>query len=404
LTGAGTAVGRALREHWARLLAVLAAEYRSLDLAEDCLADAFATAVERWPRDGVPDHPDAWLLVAARRRALDRLRRADTLRRKLPLLLVPADTPAMEVDMSTVPDLRLRLLFTCCHPALAMPARVALTLRCVGGLATAEIARAFLVSEATMAARITRAKKKIAAAGIPYREPTDAELPQRLSGVLAVLYLVFNEGYSPPPRPELADEAIRLARVLVAVMPDEPEAAALLSLMLLQHARRDARFGPDGELVLLPDQDRTRWDREMIADGLGWHDRAAGSGRVGPYQVQAAIAAAHATAASSADTDWRLIADRYEVLETLTGSPVVRLNRAVAVAEADGPAAGLALVDTVAAALDGYHLLHATRADLLRRLDRDDEAVSAYRRAYALATAPADRAFLAARLAGSGQP
>jgi RNA polymerase sigma-70 factor (ECF subfamily) len=392
------AVENAHREHWGRLLALLTRLLGNLDVAEESLQDAYEIALVAWARDGVPDRPDAWLLTAARRRATDRFRREATLARKLPLLVGP-DEPEV-VEVSAVPDERLRLLFTCCHPALPAEARVALTLRLLGGLTTAEIARAFLVAEPTMAARITRAKKKIAAAGIPYRVPTGAELPERLAGVLAVLYLVFTEGHSAssgdaPVRQDLCDEAIRLARVVVALMPDEPEARGLLALLLLQHARRDARV-ERGRLVLLPDQDRSRWDAGQIAEGLALLRSASGH-RAGPYLLQAAIAAEHARAATAADTAWPRIAALYAALEQLTGSPVVRLNRAVAVAEVDGPAAGLALLEDLD--LPGFHLLPATRADLLRRAGRTAEAAEAYETALALAGNAADREFLAGRLA-----
>jgi RNA polymerase sigma-70 factor (ECF subfamily) len=397
------AVEQAHQEHWGRLLALLTRLVGSLDVAEESLQDAYEIALTAWARDGVPARPDAWLLTAARRRATDRFRREATLARKLPLL-VP-DEPEVDLDMSTIPDERLRLLFTCCHPALPADGRIALTLRLLGGLTTAEIARAFLVPEATMAARITRAKKKIAAAGIPYRVPSDAELPGRLAGVLAVLYLVFTEGHSAssgdePVRRELCDEAIRLARVLVALMPDEPEATGLLALLLLQHARRDARTDPGGRLVLLPDQDRTRWDAGQIAEGQALLRAAARRGPAGPYLVQAAIAAEHARAATAADTAWDRIAALYGALEDLTGSPVVRLNRAVAVAEVDGPAAGLALLDGLDDRLPGFHLLPATRADLLRRLGRTAEAAAAYEVAIARAGNAADREFLTRRRDG----
>jgi RNA polymerase sigma-70 factor, ECF subfamily len=392
--GARDEVAAAHRAHWGRLLALLARLVGSLDAAEEALQDAYEIALTAWARDGVPAKPDAWLLTAARRRATDRFRREATLARKLPLL-VPEEPEV--VDVPTIPDERLRLLFTCCHPALPAEGRVALTLRLLGGLTTAEIARLFLVPEPTMAARITRAKKKIAAAGIPYRVPADAELPDRLAGVLAVLYLVFTEGYGAlPVRAELCDEAIRLARVLVGLMPDEPEAAGLLALMLLQHARRDTRVDAAGRLVLLPDQDRSRWDAGMVAEGRALLRAAAGR-RAGPYLLQAAIAAEHARAATAADTAWDRIAALYAALEHLTGSPVVRVHRAVAVAEAAGPAAGLALLDGLD--LPGYHLLPATRADLLRRLGRAAEAAEAYDAALALATSPADQDFLRHRRA-----
>jgi len=395
------AVERAHQEHWGRLLALLTRLVGNLDVAEESLQDAYEIALTTWARDGVPARPEAWLLTAARRRATDRFRREATLARKLPLLVT--EEPEVELDMSTIPDERLRLLFTCCHPVLPADARIALTLRLLGGLTTAEIARAFLVPEPTMAARITRAKKRIAAAGIPYRVPSDAELPERLAGVLTVLYLVFTEGHSAssgdePVRRELCDEAIRLARVVVALMPDEQEAAGLLAVLLLQHARRDARTGPDGRLVLLPDQDRTRWDAGQIAEGLALLRAAAGRGPAGPYLVQAAIAAEHARAATAPDTAWDRIAALYAVLDDLTGSPVVRLNRAVAVAEVDGPAAGLALLADVE--LPGFHLLPATRADLLRRLGRVEEATAAYDVAIAIAGNAADREFLTRRRDG----
>jgi RNA polymerase sigma-70 factor, ECF subfamily len=421
-SGAGEAVEEALREHWGRLLALLTRLVGNLDVAEEALQDAYATALTAWDRDGVPRRPDAWLLTAARHRARDRFRREATLARKLPLLVGPdvEDGPEAALDaggaaigeaggdeVSTIPDERLRLLFTCCHPALAVEARVALTLRLLGGLSTAQIAHAFLVPEATMAARLTRAKKKIAAAGIPYRVPPDAELPTRLAGVLTVLYLVFTEGHAAssgdqPVRRDLCDEAIRLGRVLVGLMPDEPEAAGLLALMLLQHARRDARVDAAGRLVLLPDQDRSVWDAGQIADGLALLRTAVRSsgGTPGAYVLQAAIAAEHARAPSAADTDWGRIAALYAELEALTGSPVVRLNRAVAVAEVAGPAAGLALLDGLE--LPGFHLLPATRADLFRRLDRPAEARAEYAAALALAGNAADRDFLSRRLTDLG--
>ena len=400
---AGVAVERALREHWGRLLALLTGSLGSLDVAEEALQDAYAAALTAWARDGVPERPPAWLLTTARRRALDRIRRDATLARKLPLLAGPGTVDPPEVDMSTIPDERLRLLFTCCHPALGSDARVALTLRLLGGLTTAEIARAFLVPEPTMAARITRAKKKIAAAGIPYRVPADAELPERLAGVLAVLYLVFTEGHSAssgagPVRRDLCEEAIRLARVVVALMPDEPEATGLLALLLLQHARRDARVDAAGRLVLLPDQDRSRWDAGLVAEGIALLRAAAGR-PAGPYLLQAAIAAEHDRAARAEDTDWPRIAALYAALEQVTGSPVVRLNRAVAVAEVDGPGAGLALIAGLEGRLPAFHLLPATRADLLRRLGSIHEARGAYREALELAGNAADRDFLARRLA-----
>ncbi|MGH3730510.1 MAG: RNA polymerase sigma factor [Micromonosporaceae bacterium] len=399
------AVERAYREHWGRLLALLTGQLGSLDVAEECLADAFSSALRAWT-DGIPERPDAWLFTTARRRGIDLLRRAATLNRKLPLLVTEAAAATCDGsdEVSTIPDERLRLLFICCHPALAIQARVALTLRCVGGLTTPEVARAFLVAEPTMAARITRAKKKIAQAGIPYRTPTDAELPERLCGVLAVLYLIFTEGHAAtsgdaPVRRDLAAEAIRLTRVLRGLMPDEPEVISLLALMLLHHARRDTRTDEAGRLVLLPDQDRTRWYAAEVAEGVELVRQAASrtGGRPGRYLLQAAIAAEHATAPDADRTDWPAIARLYRDLERLTGSPVVRLNHAVAAAEADGPEAGLSLLDGLDQALPRYHLVPAVRADLLRRLGRYDEAAEAYRAAIDLAGNDAERAFLRRR-------
>ena len=399
--------GRAL----ATLIRLLGGDF---DAAEEAVADAFVAALETWPRDGIPANPGAWITTTARNRALDRLRRARRHADKLVELergLVAAGTESTVRlgSESRLADDRLRLVFTCCHPALALDARVALTLRTLGGLTTPEIARAFLIPEATLAQRIVRAKRKIRDAGIPYRVPPDDLLAERLDGVLAVLYLVFNEGYSPTGgdsliRRELSAEAIRLARLLVALMPDAPEARALLALLLLQDSRREARTGPGGDLVLLEDQDRSRWDREEIAEGLVLVDGAFGAlpsgAPPGPYLLQAAIAACHARTSDPAGTPWREIAALYGVLAAVAPGPVVQLNRAVAVAMADGPAAGLALVDALGAggALADYHLFHATRADLLRRLGRRGEAVAAYDRALALVTNDAERAFLARRL------
>jgi RNA polymerase sigma-70 factor, ECF subfamily len=411
-------VAEEFREHWARLLALLAGHFRSLAIAEESLAEAFEVAVEHWAREGVPDRPEAWLFATAKRRGLDRVRRDATLARKLPLLVVDA---AAETDLaggtrpdtldpddaagSAIPDERLRLLFTCCHPALALEARTALTLRLVGGLTTPEIARAFLVSEPTMAARLTRAKKKIAAASIPYRVPTKPELPARLTGVLAVLYLIFTEGHSASSgdalvRRGMCEEAIRLTRVVVELLPDESDPLALLALLLLHHSRRDARADDAGELVRLPDQDRARWHQPEIAEGLALLERAARlGGQSTPYLLQAAIAAEHVSAQRAADTDWRAISVLYERLERLTDSPVVRLNRAVAVAEADGPATALALLDDLDERLPRYHLLPAIRADLLRRMGRATAAREEYARALDLAGSSPERAYLARRIA-----
>jgi RNA polymerase sigma-70 factor (ECF subfamily) len=377
------------------------------DEAEECAQDAFALALDRWQRDGVPHRPGAWLTTVARNRALDRLRRAETgaAKEKEVVVLSSPDEP-VDDDESGVADDRLRLIFTCCHPALALDAQVALTLRTLAGLTTAEIARAFLVPEATMAQRLVRAKRKIRNAGIPYRVPPAHVLPDRTRAVLAVLYLLFNEGYSATAGSELVreglcGEAIRLARLLARLMPDEPEAWGLLALMLLHDARREARLDAGGDLVPLDEQDRARWDQGVIAEGVELLDAALRRHRPGPYQVQAAIAACHARAESAASTDWAEIAALYGELARMVRSPVVELNRAVAVAMAEGPEAGLRLVEGLeeSGALDGYHLLAATRADLLRRLRRPDEAAEAYRQALAQTRTEAERRYLTRRLA-----
>ncbi|MFC9691914.1 RNA polymerase sigma factor [Kribbella sp. NPDC056951] len=383
------------RAEWGQVVATLIRMTGNWELAEECAQEACAAALERWPRDGVPDKPGAWLTTTARNRAIDWLRREAVGAAKLQE--VAAMTYEPEVPAYDVPDDRLRLMFTCCHPALAMEARVALTLRTLAGLSTAEIARAFLVGETTMSKRLTRAKQKIQNAGIPYRVPPAHLLPERTPAVLAVLYLLFNEGYSDVTRSTLTEEGIRLARLLVQLMPDEPEAAGLLALMLFHDSRRNTRLSPDGVLITLDEQDRTRWDSALITEAEQLLDQTLQRGSPGPYQVQAAIAACHAIARTAADTDWPQIARLYAQLPQ---TPVVALNRAVAIGMADGPAVGLALVDRLAAgSLAGYHLLPAARADFLRRLDRRTEAAEAYREAADLATTDADRRYLEKRLA-----
>jgi RNA polymerase sigma-70 factor (ECF subfamily) len=423
VTGTGTAaestVEAMFREERGRLLASLVRRFGDLDLAEEVASEAIEAALVHWPVDGVPDRPGAWLLTTARRRAVDRLRRDQAFAARLAILQVEADRadPAPPADTGgDLPDERLQLFFTCAHPALPAEDRVALTLRCLAGLTTTEVARAFLLPSATLAQRVVRAKKKIRQARIPFRLPGPDELPERLPGVLQVLYSIFTEGYAASSGPllqrrDLAEEAIRLARILRRLLPAEREVAGLLGLMLLVHARRDARTGPDGEPVLLEEQDRGRWDRDMIDEGRALVLTALSGGPPGPYGVQAAIAALHVEAADVASTDWPQIVALYDVLYTLVPSPVVALNRAAAVAMRDSPEAGLALLDELAdePQLRGYHLYPAARADLLRRLGRFPEAAAAYREALDLVGTDPERAFLRRRLAsvesaGLGRP
>jgi RNA polymerase sigma-70 factor (ECF subfamily) len=401
-----SAIARAHRDEWARVVAGLARRFGDLDIAEDAAAEAFVTALERWPRDGVPPNPGAWLATTAKRKAIDRLRRESRRDEKHRAAHMLSDATPPE-PTGPVDDDRLRLIFTCCHPAIAMEAQVALTLRLLGGLTVAQIAHAFLVPETTMARRITRAKAKIKAARVPYRVPAETDLHERLGGVLAVIFLVFNEGYlasagDDPLRADLTDEAIRLCRLLRTLLPDEGEVTGLLALMLLTDARRDARVSRTGELVTLDEQDRAAWNRALIAEGHALvRDRIAavaqGGEGPGPYQLLAAINAVHTDAASARDTDWSQIVALYDRLTAIHRSPIVRLNRAVAVAEVDGPDVALAELDRLGETLDGYHAYHAARADLLRRVGRSDESRAAYDNAIRLAGNPAERMYLARR-------